>query len=346
MTGEILEGEIFEQPDVVKRLITEEWSRVVDVAKEVNGSFDYVVIAARGTSDNAARYAQYLLGAHNQLPVGLATPSLFTLYHQPPKLNRALVLGISQSGQSPDIVAVIEEARKQGRPTIAVTNEPESPLAQNANYLIQLHTGPEHAVAATKTYTASLVALALFSTALRNHSPSFEQLNSLPELMQETLSHSAEAISRVERYRYTNHLAVIARGFNYATAFEVSLKVKELTQIVAEPYSSADFLHGPISMIHEGFPVLMIATRGSVLDDMRALAQRLEKLNSELLLISDDDDLLIEAQFPMRLPSKVPEWLTPVIAVLPGQLFSLGLARAKGLDPDKPEGLSKVTETW
>jgi glucosamine--fructose-6-phosphate aminotransferase (isomerizing) len=164
--------------------------------------------------------------------------------------------------------------------------------------------------------------------------------------MQETLSHSAEAISRVERYRYTNHLAVIARGFNYATAFEVSLKVKELTQIVAEPYSSADFLHGPISMIHEGFPVLMIATRGSVLDDMRALAQRLEKLNSELLLISDDDDLLIEAQFPMRLPSKVPEWLTPVIAVLPGQLFSLGLARAKGLDPDKPEGLSKVTETW
>lgn len=346
MSGAVLEGEIFEQPSVVERLIAKEWSNVVRLARDVSGSFDYIVIAARGTSDNAARYAQYLLGAHNQLPVGLATPSLFTLYHRPPKLDGALVLGISQSGQSPDIVAVVDEARSQGRPTIAVTNQPNSPLASIAEHLIQLHTGPELAIAATKTYTASLVSLALFSSALSGRSETIEELKRLPERMMKTLSLAKETLSRAERYRYTEHCAVIGRGFNYATAFEVSLKIKELTQIVAEPYSSADFLHGPISMIHEGFPVVMVAPQGLVLPDMRALAERLRKIKSELLLISDDQDLLQVAQFPMELPGEVPEWLTPMIAVLPGQLFSLGLARAKGLDPDKPEGLSKVTETW
>ena len=157
---------------------------------------------------------------------------------------------------------------------------------------------------------------------------------------------SEEMLPRVERYRYIEHCAVIGRGFNYSTAFEVSLKVKELTRIVAEPYSSADFLHGPISMIHGGFPVVVIAPKGSVYEDMRAITERLYELESELLLITDETQLMEYANLQMPLPPGLPEWLTPLVAVLPGQLFSLALARSRGLDPDSPAGLTKVTETW
>jgi glucosamine--fructose-6-phosphate aminotransferase (isomerizing) len=164
--------------------------------------------------------------------------------------------------------------------------------------------------------------------------------------MKQTLSMTEEILPRVERYRYIEHCAVIGRGFNYSTAFEISLKVKELTRVVAEPYSSADFLHGPISMIHGGFPVVVIAPRGSVFEDMRSITVRLSELNSELLLISDEPKLMEYANLPMPLPPGLPEWLTPLVAVLPGQLFSLSLARSRGLDPDSPTGLTKVTETW
>jgi glucosamine--fructose-6-phosphate aminotransferase (isomerizing) len=313
MSGEILEREIYEQPSVVKQLVEEERENVNALVKELRGTFQYVIIAARGTSDNAARYAQYLLGAHNRLPVGLATPSLFTLYGKPPRLDGALVLGISQSGRSPDIVAVVEEAQKQGRPTLAITNAPDSPLAKNADHFLPLHAEFEKAVAATKTYTASLASLALLSASFAEE----------PE-----------------------YIAVIGRGFNYSTAFEISLKVKELTRVVAEPYSSADFLHGPISMIHNGFPVVVIAPKGSVFEDMRSITLRLHELKSELLLISDEPGLMEYANLPMHLPPGMPEWLTPLVAVLPGQLFSLELARSRGLDPDSPTGLTKVTETW
>ncbi len=142
------------------------------------------------------------------------------------------------------------------------------------------------------------------------------------------------------------HCTVIGRGLNYSTAFEISLKVTELTQTVAEPYSSADFLHGPIAMVYRGFPVILIAPHGSVFEDMRALVDRLIELNSELIIISNDESLLSQAHLAFPLPKSLPEWLTPMVAVLPGQLFALALARARGLDPDHPEGLKKVTETW
>jgi glucosamine--fructose-6-phosphate aminotransferase (isomerizing) len=346
MSGEILEREIYEQPGVVELLLEQEAEKVKTLVQKLRGKYQYVIIAARGTSDNAARYAQYLLGAHNQLPVGLATPSLYTLYGQPPKLDGALVIGISQSGRSPDIVAVIEEAQKQGRPTLAITNAPDSPLAQKADHVLTLHAEFEKAVAATKTYTASLASLALLSASFSEDPVYFQHLRQIPDFMRTTLTMSEDMLPRVERYRYIEHCAVIGRGFNYSTAFEISLKVKELTRIVAEPYSSADFLHGPISMIQEGFPVVVIAPKGSVYEDMRSITKRLHELESELLLISDEPQLMEYANLPMLLPPGLPEWLTPLVAVLPGQLFSLALARSRRLDPDSPTGLTKVTETW
>jgi glucosamine--fructose-6-phosphate aminotransferase (isomerizing) len=346
MTGDVLEREIHEQPHVLENFIKNEKSHVEHVAGEIRGAFNYVIIAARGTSDNAARYAQYLLGAHNQIPVALATPSLFTLYRKPPLLKSALVMGISQSGQSPDIVSVVEEGKRQGQPTLAITNDPASPLGSSADHVIQLHTGQEKSVAATKTYTASLCALALLSAHLDSNDEALAQLNDLPEKMGEVIEKTSTLLPRVERYRYMDHCTVIGRGFNYATAFEISLKITELTRTVAEPYSSADFLHGPIAMVIKGFPVFVISPRGPILEHMRALVERLGEHKPELIMISDDPDLLGQAHLGFPLPSGLPEWLTPMVSVVPGQLFSLALARIRGMDPDQPEGLTKVTETW
>lgn len=346
MSAPLLEQEIHQQPDVLRQLLEQERAHTLQLSKELRGRFDFVMIAARGTSDNAARYAQYLLGAHNRLPVALATPSLFTTYQQPPALRGALVVGISQSGRSPDIIAVIEEGKRQGRPTLVLTNDPDSPLARAADYLINLHAAPERAVAATKSYTASLAALALFSAALNADDEAFAQLARMPASMEQTLAGLQTFTARVERYRYMEHCVVLGRGYNYATAFEISLKIKELTQTITEPYSSADFLHGPIAMIHRGFPTFIAAPAGKVRGDLAALVTKLREMNAELLVASDDGELLAQAHLPMPLPPGVPEWLSPLVAVLPGQLFAFALAQARGLNPDRPEGLHKVTETW
>jgi glucosamine--fructose-6-phosphate aminotransferase (isomerizing) len=342
----ILQREIYEQPQAVERFIAGQITDADRLAYEIaRRDVKYVLIAARGTSDNAARYAQYVFGAFNHLPVALATPSLYTLYSSPPHMDGALVIGISQSGRSPDIVSVIEAARKQDQPTLAITNEPDSRLAHAAEWVLPLQCGDEKAVAATKTYTTSLAALALLSTALSADAPRRAELMRLPDYMGLTLHGLEDGIGRIERYRYVGRSAVIGRGFNYATAFEIALKVKELTRVVTESYSSADFLHGPISVIEPGFPLILVAPSGKVFDDLSALANEARRRGAELIIISDDNDLLQQAQLPMALPPNVPEWLSPLIAVLPGQLFAMHLALAKGFNIDQPVGLTKVTET-
>lgn len=341
----ILEQEIMQQPQVIQTLITRETPHVKEILREISGRFHYVVIAARGTSDNAARYAQYLFGAHNQLQVALATPSLFSIYELPPNLKGALVIGISQSGKSPDIVSVVAEGKRQGCPTLAITNDPASPLAETAGMVIDLGAGKEQAVAATKTYTASLGALALFSALLENNSQNIAALEGIPECMQQTITGIQPLLPHVERYRYMDRLAVIGRGYNYATAFEIALKVKELTRTVAEPYSSADIRHGPIATIANGFPVLLVAPGGAVTADLADLLTTLKRRRAELMIISDLPEFLSQAQFGLPITSCIPEWLSPLVAVLPGQLIGWKLAQVKGMDPDQPEGLTKVTET-
>jgi glucosamine--fructose-6-phosphate aminotransferase (isomerizing) len=346
MTGEILEREILEQPEVIRRLFDCESDHIRAISDDLRGSFDYIVLAARGTSDNAARYAKYLLGARNQIPVALATPSLFTLYKQPPQMKHALVVGVSQSGRPPDIVSVVQEAREQGRPTLALTNSLDSPLGEDADHVINLNAGDEEAVAATKTYTASLAAFALLSAHLNADREALSRIERLPADIEKTLDENAAIRSRAERYKSIDQCVVIGRGYNYATAFEISLKIQELTQTVAQPYSSADFLHGPVALIRRDFPVLVIATPGAVFEDVRALLRRLQESQAEILLIAEHEGLLRDAQLAMPIPKDVPEWLSPLVTVLPGQLFGLGLARAKGLNPDQPLGLTKITETW
>ncbi|MBU0702544.1 MAG: SIS domain-containing protein [Chloroflexi bacterium] len=342
-----LRKEIFEQPETLQRLLDTQTACVERIARAIRQrDVDYVFLAARGTSDHAGLYAKYLWGILNQLPMALAAPSLFSIYGRPPALKNGLVVGISQSGQSPDIVSVVAEGRRQSAPTLAITNDPSSPLAQAAEFVIDIGAGTEEAVAATKTYTAQLLAIAMLSASLSEDADRMAALRRVPEWVDKVLALDGTIERVAERYRYMEQCVVLGRGYNYATAFEWSLKLKELAYVVAEPYSSADFQHGPIAIVGRGFPVLAVAPGGAVYADMLPLLRRLVgERQAELLVISDEEEALALGRTSLRLPGGVPEWLSPVVSIVPAQLFCYHLTRAKGYDPEAPRGLSKVTLT-
>ncbi len=338
--------EIHEQPAVLRRLLDEQHGAVEQLAALIRQrDINHVVIAARGTSDNAGRYAQYALGAMDRLTVGLTTPSLFTIYERPPRFGNALVLGISQSGRSPDIVAVLAEARRQGALTAVMTNKTGSDLAAQGDVVIDLSAGDELAVAATKTYTAELGAIALLAAVLSGDPVRLAELHGVPDAVAATLAMNEPIAALAPRYRYMERSIVIGRGYNYATAFETALKLKELTYSIVEPYSSADFLHGPLAMLEPGFPVMVVAPSGLMAGDLRPFVHTVRERQAEVIVISDDEPLLAEARIPLPLPASLPEWLSPITAIVPGQLLAMHLAATRDFDVDSPRAIRKVTET-
>jgi glucosamine--fructose-6-phosphate aminotransferase (isomerizing) len=341
-----LKSEIFEQPAVLDRLLQTQADPARDIARTIRSrGIHWVLIAARGTSDHAALYAKYLWGSRNGLPVALAAPSLYTLYHTPPRLQGALVVGISQSGQSPDIVSVLSDARRQGAPTLAITNDLASPLAREAEMVLDACSGPERAIAATKTYTTQLLSIALLSAALSEEDT--EALARVPDWVRQALALDGSIEQAAQRYREMTHCAVLGRGLNYATAAEWSLKLKELTGVVAAPYSSADFRHGPVAIVSQGFPVLAVIPGGAVFEDVLSLLVSLvEERGVDLVAVSNEEKALALARTPVELPAGLPEWLSPLVGIIPAQLFCYHLTRAMGRDTEAPEGLSKVTRTW
>lgn len=340
----LLEQEILNQSEVIKRLLERETKHIQHIVEQLP-AFDYALIAARGSSDHAATYAKYAWSTLAGYPVALAAPSLLTMYKTQLRLANALVVGISQSGQSPDIIAVLEEGKRQGKPTLAITNDGASPLAAMADHVVELHAGPEQSVAATKTYTAQLAVMAIFAAALSDEEQHLAELQQLPAAIESTLGLYPEIAQSVERYRYMDRCIIIGRGYNYATSFELALKLKELTYIMATAYSSADFRHGPIATIESGLPVFLVMPAGATFDDMHDLALELQQRGSELLVISESEQALSLARTAFPISPGVPEWLSPLITIIPGQLFALHLALAKGLNPDIPRGLHKVTRT-
>jgi glucosamine--fructose-6-phosphate aminotransferase (isomerizing) len=342
-----LHDEIAEQAEVAARFLAAQANPIEAIAASLRARpVRGVMIAARGTSDHAALYAQYVLGIRHRLSVALGTPSIVSLYGVAPDLADTLVIGISQSGASPDIVAVIAAARAQGAPTVAITNEPGSPLADTADRTIDLGAGPERAVAATKTYTSELLAIAMLSAALGGDLVDRAALAAVPETLTRALALEPE-IERIARDQAAcTRAVIIARGFEYATAREWALKLKELARVFADPYSSADFQHGPVALVEPGVPVLAVVRGGAPEADLVALLRRLrEDIDAELMVVSDRSEALALATWPVALPDGTPEWLGPIVSIVPGQLHALHLTLARGLDPERPRHLRKVTRT-
>jgi glutamine---fructose-6-phosphate transaminase (isomerizing) len=332
-------AEIAQQPDVVARLLDRERPALRSLAAELRRRRPrYAVIAARGSSDNAARYAQHVLGRILRLPVVLATPSLHTLYDAPPRFIDAIVIGISQSGASPDVVSVVAEGARQGALTAAITNDPSSPLAAAAAHVVDLGAGEERSVAATKTYTASLAAIAAL---VAEGDPRLSgELGRLPEALAAQLALSG-ADAAVHAAAGWERLTVVGRGAHYATAFEAALKVRELAGIVAEAYSPADLLHGPIATAGPAQPLLAIAPEGPTEGSMRELVAAARERGAHVAAIGHDPTL----GDPFMELVDVPEWLGPAVAIVPAQLLAVGLAERRGVDVDAPFGLSKITLT-
>jgi glutamine---fructose-6-phosphate transaminase (isomerizing) len=343
-----LRDEILEQPEAAQRQLASSTAAIEATVERLQARpVAAVVIAARGTSDHAAIYAQYVLGVRNGMSVGLATPSVVSLYGAEPDVRDSLVIGISQSGASPDIVGVVAAGRRQGAATLAITNDPASPLAEAAEFVIELAAGPERAVAATKTYTTSLLAVARLSIALgeTEGSDGAHDLAAMPEVIAAALTAEPAVRAIAHELAGMDRTVVVGRGFEYATAREWALKLKELAQVFADPYSAADFLHGPIALVQPGVPALVLAPHGAAAEGQIALLRELRERGVDTLVLSDVEGTREVGRWSIAIPAGVPEWLRPIVSIVPAQLFAYHLTVAKGLDPERPRSLSKVTRT-
>lgn len=336
--------ELRQQPHILGELIRARRRDVEEFAREWKAKAPaFALISARGSSDNAARYGQYVLGALAHIPVALAAPSLTTVYRVELDLSAGVTLGISQSGQSPDVAAVVDAASRQGGLTAAITNDPNSALANSTPCTLKLDCGEEKAVAATKTHTAQLMMLAMLGAALSGSEQHWDELRQVPDWIAETIDKNA-AFCPSPRLLRNDAMAVVGRGYNYGAAFETALKIKETNYIVAEAYSPADLLHGPIAVVRDRFPVLLIAPLGAVSLNMEALVKELTRRRARILVISDDRRMRDTAEVSLTIPS-TPEWLSPFVTTVAGQIFAGAMAISQQLDPDHPEGLSKITLT-
>ncbi len=339
--------EIRQQPAALDKTITAELRHIERFrAASCARRPKLIVLAARGTSDNAAQFGRYALEILTGIPVSLAAPSIHTLYNAAIDFHDALVIGISQSGESTDTNLVLERARAQGALTIGVTNEASSAMAKLADEVFLVRAGREKSVAATKTYTGQLLMMYLVAYAL-GADLRLDDLRRLPEWAESALGLEKPIAALAERYRFMEHAVVVGRGLNYANAFEFALKMMETSYVVAERFSSADFLHGPIAMVEPSFPVFLFAPSGVTAPSMREMLEKLRSLKAETIVITDGANrkMAEAATRSMTLKPKLDELYTPVPYIIPAQLFAACLAAQKGLDPDKPRTLTKVTRT-
>ena len=344
LPGRIMAREMAEQPAVLRRILDEGAPRIRQVAQEVAVRKPrFVLLTARGTSDNAALYAKYLLEIRLGLPCGLTSMSTTTAYGARPDLTDVLVVTVSQSGGSPDLVASTRAAREAGAITVAVTNNPDSPLAAVSEYHVDIMAGPEKALPATKTYTASLLALYLFVEGLRGGDGAAAK--ALPDLAEQLLARQAEVRALASRYRFAERMVITSRGYGYPTAKEAALKLMETSYIPALAYSGADLLHGPLAMVDNVSPVIAVVTAGKGGAALQPVLDRLRGRGADLVVIGPAGQVE-QASAGFVLPVEgVPEELQPVLEILPLQLLAYEVTIARGQDPDAPRALAKVTET-
>lgn len=340
--------DIGEQPEVYARLTGPAQARAIAAvaARVAARQPRHVVLTARGTSDHAALFAAYLAEIRLGLPAGLASPSTVTVFGARPDLSEALVIGVSQSGTSPDLVEVLKLARQTGALTLAVTNDPGSALATTAELSIDVAAGPERAVAATKTYTAELLALLMLVEGVRAGNgtlPATERatLAVLPELAALTLADPAPP-ELAERYRFADRIVTTGRGYAYPTAREAALKLMETSYLAALAFSGADLLHGPLAMTDPDVPVLAVVGDGPGGRAMREVLAKLGERRADVVVVGPSR--VAGSAAHLRVPA-VDERHAPLLDILPLQQLALALALARGENPDAPRGLHKVTST-
>jgi glucosamine--fructose-6-phosphate aminotransferase (isomerizing) len=332
--GALMRAEIDEQPEVYARVLREHRTDIRSLHALITARrCRLVLIAARGSSDHAALYAKYLVEVLLGLPAGLVSPSTYTLYGTRPDLTDVLFLAISQSGGSPDLVESLSAARAGGATTVAVTNDPSSPLACAAEFPLDIAAGRERSVAATKTYTAELLALYLLLA------PEPAELAALPDAAAAALRHDGPVAAASARYRYTERIITTGRGFAYPSAREAALKLMETCYVSAQAFSGADLLHGPLAMIDNGVPVIAVLSPAAAGTAMSPVIDAVRDRGADVLTVGSGCDLPVEA-------AGLPEEIRPMLEILPLQQLSLQLALDRGGDPDQPRGLNKITQTW
>lgn len=337
--------EIAQQPEGLIRTIEAEKTKIARLGRFLNDrDIDLIVLVARGSSDNAALFGRYLLEIKTGIPVSLSAPSVHTLYKAKLKLQHALVIGVSQSGEGEDINLVLENARQCGAYTVGITNEPASSMTRIVDETLVMHGGRERSVAATKTFTGQMMLFYMLAAELGSGSPklSYEQI---PEFAARALEQKPALLELVQRYVFMENCVVVGRGLAYANAYELALKLMETCYVVAERFSSADFLHGPLAMVERHFPVILFAPPGVMLPGVKDLIGRLKELHADTLVITGDLDSAAACSRAIIMPREIDEFVAPIPYMIPGQLFAALLAEAKGLDPDAPRSLSKVTRT-
>ncbi len=331
--GELMRSEIAEQPAALNRLLAEGREELEHARAQIEAFRPRLVLfAARGTSDHAALYAKYLVEIGWGVPAGLVSPSTTTLYGARPDLSGVLFVAVSQSGGSPDLVDALSAARAGGALTLAVTNSPDSPLVQASALSVDVRSGVERAVAATKTYTSELLALHQLLTGNR------AAAEPLPDAASRTLAAEA-GTAAAGRYRFAERFITTARGYSYATAREAALKLMETSYMAAQAFSGADLLHGPMAMVDRSVPVLAVTGNGPGGRSMAAVLERLHARGADVL----------EVGSPQGIPLSddgIDDQLRPILEILPLQQLAWRLALDRGGDPDAPRGLSKVTESW
>ena len=340
--GHLVRSEIAEQPAVAERVLSAAGGELAAVAARLREAAPRtVLLTARGTSDHAALYAKYLIEVGLGLPAGLTSTSTLTVYGATPDLRGVLWIAVSQSGGSPDLVESTAAARRAGALTLAVTNDPASPLAAAAELHLDVHAGPELAVAATKSYTAQLLTLWLLVTTWRGAGTA--PAHALPGLLRSAVE--ADDVAAVAtRYRFVDRLVVTARGYSYPTAREAALKLMETSYLSAQAFSAADLMHGPLAMVDADRPVIAVVPEGPGGEAMAPVLHALRERGADVCAVAPAH-LAPEATVRLSVPAGVPEDLAPVVQIVPLQRLALEMAVARGLDPDAPRGLRKVTQT-
>lgn len=338
-------AEIAEQPAALERTIAEERSKLAKLGTLLNArDIQLIVLVARGSSDNAALFGRYLLEITTGIPVSLSAPSVHTIYGAKLKLDHALVVGVSQSGEGEDINLVLANARESGAYTIGITNEPNSSMTKIVDEILLTHGGRERSVAATKTFTGQMLLFYMLAAELSARKPPF-LYETIPQFVEGALEQRPAILELVQRYVFMENCVVVGRGLAYANAYELALKLMETCYVVAERFSSADFLHGPLAMVERHFPVILFAPPGVMLPSVKSLLERLRELHADTLAITSDLDAARMCTRAIVMSREIDEFLAPIPYIVPGQLFAALLAEAKGLDPDSPRSLSKVTRT-